>query len=520
MSVELPSRTNQPPGSKPTRRRLRGKRAGIAVVMVLGLLAITLALSYSMLRGQVMTAQLQQNFERSIDARYAAQTGMHAALRKLHEADWQGVDVPLHGTIDEHTGYDITYTTGDPSLTSSSPDWQEYPFRVTVRVVGYAEHPDQPTMKSRHTLETVVQLVRRAFNSDPNGWNNIQPYALYQWNNEDLELNLPFRVEGNAFLRGTLRLAQDYPPSTQRSRYFSDLNLMRIQGRGDYRPFSGVLTLRQSQQYSSVLNSLHNELGTPTLNTNASSNQPISPPGTVTKYRLYPGGKEYDVPSLQGTYGFLMHSAAAGPDPLTNPLGVFRSDSWMTFGNNAKITGTLISPGSSSDMSILGTGIEFKGYTLPPLEGSNQNYQLPALVVRDDVRFYGSTGTTIEGLAIVWDQFEILSGSTSTQMNLVGKLVTSGLQVRGRDEWENLSSGSWTSSLVTFLNQILWFNGTKYYPQWMQQRAGIDYQPQLTVKPSSGVQYRWQDWSQPVYVKGSGDTGLRWNIMSQRTLAE
>ena len=42
---------------------------GIAVVMVLGLLAITIAISYATLRGQGTTIQLARNNSRSLDAR-------------------------------------------------------------------------------------------------------------------------------------------------------------------------------------------------------------------------------------------------------------------------------------------------------------------------------------------------------------------------------------------------------------------------------------------------------------------
>jgi len=503
-------------------RVVRGNRRGIAVVMVLGLLAITLALSYSMLRGQVMTTQLQENFSRTVDARYAAEAGMSAALRKLHESTWQGVDVPVHGTIDDHTGYDITYTTGDPTLTPTSVAWNEYPFRVTVRVVGYAENPDQPAVKSTHSLETVVQLVRRAFNANPSTWTNVQTYALYQWSTEPQPLNPPFRVEGNAFMLGELELAQNYPPSTQRSRFFTDLNSMRSAGLGDHRPFGGgTLTLNYSRQPSGVMTSLQSQLGLPTQSTSASSNQPVAPPSTVTSYQLYPGGKSYEIPSLQRQYGYVMHSATAQPDPVNNPLGVFRSEGWLTFGDNAKVIGTVLSPSSSSDVSILGNNVEFQGYNLPPLDGSSEVVQLPALLIRDDFVVYSGTGTTIKGLAMVWDQFRVDDGAVSTRMNLTGKLVTRSLAFGERNEWENLINGTWSSSLSNFLGQLLNPFSIKYYPQYFQQQTGLSYQPKLTVKPdTSPVRYHWQDWSQPIYVKGAGDSGLRWQVMSQRRIAE
>lgn len=505
-----------------TSKRARGKRRGVAVVMVLGLLAITLALSYSMLRGQTMTAQLQQNFTRTVDARYAAQAGMNAALRKMHEANWQGVDVPVHGKIDEHTGYDITYTTGDASLTPSSPAWSEYPFRVTVRVVGYAENPDQPAVKSTHTLETVVQLVRRAFNSQPSGWTNAQAYALYQWATEKQTLHPPFRIEGNAFMLGELSLAPSYPPATQRARYFSDLNLMRIAGLGDYRPFGGgTLTLNLTRQGTSELTALQTQLAVPTLHTGAASNQPVAPPAGATTYQLYPGGKAYEIPSLQRQFGAVMQGATAQPDPVENPLGVFRSEGWMTFGDNAKVIGTVLSPGSSSDLVVAGKNVEIRGYNLPPLEGSSEVAQLPALLVRDDLIVYGGSGSTIKGLAMVWNRFQIDDGATSTSMNLTGKLLARNVAIGKRTEWNQVSNSTWTNSLNNFLLQVLLPFSTKFYPQYFQQHSGFSYQPKITFKPdSTPVRYHWQDWNKPVYVKGASDPGLRWQIISQRRIAD
>ena len=67
--------------ARPSKRRPL-RRRGIAVVLVLGLLAITLAISYATLRGQGVTAQLVQNNSRALDARVAAQSGLAAASAK------------------------------------------------------------------------------------------------------------------------------------------------------------------------------------------------------------------------------------------------------------------------------------------------------------------------------------------------------------------------------------------------------------------------------------------------------
>src|SRR5262245_60063184 len=77
------------PSPRPSPRgRGRIARRGIAVVLVLGLLAITLAISYATLRGQGTTTQLAVNNSRALDAHVAAQSGVAAALRKISETGW------------------------------------------------------------------------------------------------------------------------------------------------------------------------------------------------------------------------------------------------------------------------------------------------------------------------------------------------------------------------------------------------------------------------------------------------
>src|SRR5262245_8623239 len=88
------------PSPRPSPRgRGRSGRRGIAVVLVLGLLAITLAISYATLRGQGTTTQLAVNNSRALDAHVAAQSGVAAALRKISENGWAGVDVPLSANV-------------------------------------------------------------------------------------------------------------------------------------------------------------------------------------------------------------------------------------------------------------------------------------------------------------------------------------------------------------------------------------------------------------------------------------
>src|SRR3954462_7317614 len=104
----------------------RRRPRGMAVVMVLGLLAITLAISYATLRGQGTTSQLARNNSRALDARVAAQSGLASALRKMSENAWGGVTSTLNANITNNSWYTVTFTTGDTKLATTDPNYSEY----------------------------------------------------------------------------------------------------------------------------------------------------------------------------------------------------------------------------------------------------------------------------------------------------------------------------------------------------------------------------------------------------------
>src|SRR5256885_15652942 len=106
---------------------------GIAIVMVLGILAITIAVSYATLRGQGTTTQLARNGSRSLEARAAARSGIAAALRSMSENGWGGVTTSLSSNVTANSWYQVTYTTGDDKLTDGNASYSEWPFRVTIK---------------------------------------------------------------------------------------------------------------------------------------------------------------------------------------------------------------------------------------------------------------------------------------------------------------------------------------------------------------------------------------------------
>jgi len=521
--------------------RYGGERRGIAVVIVLGLLAVTLAVSYATLRGQGTTTQLAANNSRALDAREAARSGLAAALRKISDTGWAGVGVPLSGNVTPNSWYEVTFTTGDAKLLPGDANYGEYPFRLTINSTGYAADPANPTVRAVHKSRCITQLVRTALQNPPANWNTLTNHTVYQWAVRNVFAHFPVRINGLTSLHGKLYLCMEYPAtSNARDRYLNDLYEMQRPksqgggGRADYRPFSSPMTIARARQDSATLNLLENELELDTNDTSAPTTNPLTHPGIVQTYRLYPGGKEYSPPVLQ-TLGNPLQNVTLGPDPVNNPLGIFRSQGPLSVQNNVRITGTLISDALGSDIQVYGTNVEWQAANLPMLYGTSQVWQLPAVLSRDDLRVNSLADLKIRGYTMVWDEFELKVGSPNTRFDLRGNLVTSALLLRGRDTWK-MTPTTWAYDLDDFdpdggllggllgvlealLNDVRAFLGLGadepvYFPDYMHYKRGFVTQPTLTFTPeSSGVRPHWHDWSQPVYRQDDDDPGLRWELI-------
>ena len=525
-------------------RKIEGKqRRGVAVVLILGLLAVTLAVSYATLRGQGITSQLAANNSRALDASEAARSGLAAALRKISDSGWAGVTVPLTANVSPNSWYEVTFTTGDAKLTSSDPNYAEFPFRLTINSTGYAADPANPAVRSIHKSQCVTQLVRTALQPPPANWTTLTNYTVYQWANRSVYTQFPVRINGSTMLNGKLYLATEYPGATAtatRDRYLEDLKKIQLPralgggGRADSRPFASPLTIALVRQDAATLTMLQSKLGLTLTDSAAATTDPLTHPGSVINYRLYPGGKPYTPPILQGM-GNPIQNVTLGPNPINNPLGVFRVSGALTVQSNVRITGTVISDAIGHDISVSGTNVVFEAANLPALYGSNDVYQLPAVIARSDLAVSSAADVKIRGSAIVWDDFELKRGSPSTKFELRGNLATSSLLLRGRDAW-TLTPTTWNNDLADFdppggllggllslleslLNNVRAFLGLAsdepvFFPDYMHYKRGFVTQPALTFTPeSSGVLPRWHDWSQPVYQKDPGDPGLRWEVI-------
>jgi hypothetical protein len=496
----------------------RRRRRGLAVIIVLAILSITLALSYSVLRTQVTAVQIQTNANRRGEARQAAQAGVSAAMRRMHDSDWDGADSALSGDVSGTASYQVAFVTGDDSLAEGDADYAEWPYRVTITSTGQAVDPANPQLRSEHTIRVVMQLVRRQRGATPAGWTIPQSYVVYQWkpnadyaNNNRFLVEYPARINGRVRLQGRLDLCVDYPEYDQaRQRLLSDLNLKRLAGLGDNRPLTGRVDLPYAYTSAATLTLVTTSLAAATLNVAQSSAADLPLTGVATTYRLYEGGLEYEIPDVGGA----LANVTLEPDPTTNPLGFFRHTGRVDVGNNVTIRGTLIVTGdTSSDVYIAGTNVQLEGADLAALDGATQPVQLPALIVGDDVYVSGGASAVVRGMLIVDDELEVeQANQASTSLTLEGRLICGELLLHGRHEWDQ-SSAWYQSRYGEFLVQMLLPGGELYFPDYLEL-WGLAEQPRIVLQgPASAVSYHLQSTDDPLYEPHSNDDALVWDLV-------
>jgi hypothetical protein len=485
------------------RHMLRGfvRRPGVTVIVVLVMIVSSLALAYMIGRSQVATIRLQSNSDLDMLARQAAMTGFANGLRSMYEANWAGVGATISTTLNSQQSFTVTYTTGDALLTATDPNW---PYRVTILVVGTAVDLSHP-VSATHRIQAVVQLLPRQLAAEPTNWSTMLQYTVYQYAANTFDLQLPCRIAGNVLIQGTLRLADDYPPSNDgQNQYLSDINTMQALGYGDNRPLTGNVSLPYGSTASGTLSDL-NLLGVSTTNVSPAPATNWAYPGEIVSYQLYPGGQVYTVPlapsSLQNT------TLAAAP--RTNPLGIYYNSGTVTIGNNVTLTGTLQAGG---DVVISGTNVVLQPVVLPALQGSTQGVQLPTVIVQNNFKVSSLASATVSGMIACWSSFDVLPGSQSTSLAVQGRLICGSCVFDDRSEWL-LSGSQWSSTWTGFNNQS-WPSWIWFYPQWLQQKKGLSYIPSLTIVPeTTPVTYQWKTATNQVYVPNASDPGLRWTVV-------
>jgi len=491
------------------RTRRRAARRGFAILLVLGLISMTLAVSYAVIRTQAAGLKAGVNVGQRLDARQAAYSGLSAALRKMNQADWAGADTVLTGTVGPHATFAASYATGDAELLSSDPQAVDWPYRLTITVTGCVTNSAISPVPATYRVEAVARLTPRNTSTNPAVWETSAPYIVYQTAADDVAVQLPVRINGAVRLQGGLSLCATYPSTgSSRGQYLSDLNAMRSDGYPDHRPFTGPISLPFNATPGSTRNLLTSNLGVTLTDQAASTVSGWSHPGSVTTYKLYTGGKSYTAVSL----GSSISGTTLAADPQTNPLGLFVRSGDVTLGGNTTIRGTILSTG---DVRFGGTNVTIEPLSLPSLEGSALSVQLPVIVAGDDVEVNDGARAVVRGNVAAFDNFTIHTGSDETEFQLQGRLVTRDFDVYGRTEW---SFGStWWSFLYNWWDdQQFDSDGIRYFPVYCQA-WGMAYAPRLTFNPETdSVTQQWFTAGSPVYIGHTADPGLRWSIVRRR----
>ncbi|MCA9141443.1 MAG: LamG domain-containing protein [Planctomycetaceae bacterium] len=302
------------------------------------------------------------------------------------------------------------------------------------------------------------------------------------------------------------------PSGSPRARLLRDLEAMRVAGQGDFRPMAGPISAPLSLTLDHDRRLLEVDSNVP-LNdvVIGGGTSPVTHPGDVTSYRLYPGGKSYAPTQLNSS----ISNVSLAPNPVTNPLGLVKRQSQLVLNNNVTIQGTVLvyDSGSSGRIELRGTGIKVAPVSLPSLYGDSTIYQLPSIIARDDVEVYSGSSSSLSGLVMAWDDLQCFQGKQSTALSVTGQLIAGELEIEARDEWDQ-SSSWWDSRHKEFLAQLGGSSPNPYFPTWLQTNHALDYQPKLTIQPDpSSVSYHWHDWSKPLFEAHPDDGGLRWDLL-------
>jgi len=501
---------------RPVRRQSTSQPAGVAVVMVLMVMAMTMAICYAMLRTQSTALLIQENEQLQSMARQAALSGLRAALQRMHSPDWQGVNSSWQAAISSSQTFQVTYTAGDKFLSASNPAYQEYPYRVTILCTGRAVDPDSPQRVVTYQVQAVVRLVPRKLSSTPSDWPTMQNYTIFQTRDDNVELDIPCQLRGKIRIQGKLYLAMHYPNDLGAWwTYLDDLWQMRQAGYGDHRPVLGPVYLPTNRQEMLQLWALASALRVPythlaTAEVGSDWTKPVLP----SSYQLYPGGPVYTIPRLPDQ----LENTSYGPDPQQNPLGVYYRDGSLELRSGVSFQGAVFCRG---DLSIQQTNVQITPVALPPVyqEGLTPTtpIRLPSASCQN---FYvrSTGGGQVEGLVAAFDRFQIDKGPETVAFSLTGRLIARKIFLRERQPWDTLE---WKKLYDQYLAQKPSLPPSQqYFPVWLGTK-GRDPTPRLILGPDTGtVYYHWPRWDQPIFQPHPNDVtplrnepALRWELV-------
>lgn len=498
-------------------RPRRAKHPGVAVLFVLMVLAMTLTVSYAMLRTQTTALVIQQNEQLQMWARQAAMSGLRTALQRMNSADWEGVHSSVQGVLSDRQSFLVTYTAGDSTLLPTDPAYQEYPYRVTVRSTGRAADPNSPERSIVYEIQSVVRLVPRNFSAKLTDWDTMESYTIYQTRNDDFRIDIPCQLQGRVRIQGSLRIAPNYPDYVLAWwQYLQDLNLMRSVGYADCRPFLGPVFFPVNRQEYLQQIALSSALGvswTHLAGSDVSSDW--TNPTLPASYQIYPGGPSYSIPRLPD----LLVNITYQPDPVENPLGIYFSEGSIQLKNNVHVRGALFCAGT---LRIEHPSVQIEPVEIPTLYlsggTSDPPVRLPSVSCQN---FYVSRtgGGEVRGLVAAFDRFQIDKGPETVSFTMTGRLIARKILLQPREPWETLP---WQNLYQQYTAEKYSLPSVeRYFPVWLGKK-GRDPTPRVIIGPDpTTVRYHWPRWDQAIFQPHPEDgtplhpdqPGLRWELV-------
>lgn len=488
--------------------RKRRSRRGMSVLVVLLLLSTTLALSYAVLRSQTTAIQIQDNAALRLSARQAALSGIAVGLKKMHSsADWGGVETSLSGRLTSNCTFKVDFRTGDPALTPSSPDYSDYPYRVSVVSTGTAVDPGDPNRTATYCLRTVVRLVPRNMPAEPSEWLSMTTNTVHQYSETGkVKLAVPCRIVGTIRSYGKW----DFPDEckwgdTERNRYLRDLTLMALFFMGDHRPFTDQMSLPLSKQHNDVIESIKHVWPIP-MDVTTSPATDWTFPGEVRTYRLYPGGKTYSVAPIPQSLG----STTLEPHQIDNPLGIHYREDDIEIGDRVTVQGTLLQNSTSGRIAFSGTEVEIKPVDLPAVYPDTRPVQIPVVMTRRDFQITAGARGRITGLVAAWRRFEVAAESQGNPcVETACRIVAHDLHICALEEWKSKSRDWWKDKN----DRCMWY---ELFPPFVKRNGNLEYAPRIVIRPgtrSINYHYPWLNPNNPIYIPLPEDGGLRWEVV-------
>lgn len=492
----------------------RNRRA-FTLIIVLLLIAATLATAFAFLRTQSNFAAIQSNHAADVGARNAAMIGLAAGLRQMSESGWSGVGSTISDTVTDGMSYSTTFTAGDPALTSASPDYGLLPLRVTVTSTG-RQSVRGGDNGGDYVVRAVVELVPRKINATVFSFNE----TLYQWGNSNAIVNMPFQVQGDARIGGTLDLNATYPVGTSKTTWYQALKSLDDAGT-DYRFVTGTLKWPASSNSGNTTH-VQTNLNITTSDVAGTNTAPFSLPTSLPNYQLYPGGPTYAPVEIPGTTPVLADVSYTA-NPATNPLGLFYTNAdAIQLNQSVTIVGTLLTLKSASDVQFAVSGtksnVSITAVKLPGVSGDSQFVAYPAVVAADDIDVYAGQQLAVSGAMVAGDKFSFLTPNNTASFTATGQIACSQLDAAANTAWPT-SSLTWTTYLTAFNSQRLLAGGQPNYALWLAMSPRLlSPVPKLVFAPNtSTVDNLVPDFTKTLYGPGASDSGgLRWRLISIR----